>query len=874
MQRTWAFMLVASTGALFGVSGASGAETLVLDTQSIWRYSLVARPPVVRVGPELKELGLNAYGGVWVAAEGSKDLSPSVRSPAPPGDWTAADFDDAAWPRLAGPFFPSHRGHAYCKEVEDAGYLYFESTDPKMAVLCLRGKFSVTDPAAAGEMRLAVAYRGGMAVYLNGREIARANIPQAEKDRGIEAVADDYPNEAFVKPDGQPISWGFGDPQRCVTQLKSRVRRLEGVVLPANLLRKGVNVLALEAHRAPYAQCLDGKTDRGKGYVINWVPMGVTEVKLTAGGSGVTPNVGRPAGLNVWTPETGVRVRPTDCGDPCEASRPLRLSGARNGAFSGQVVAGAADALRDLKAVPGELTGPGTIPASAVQVRYAVRDPDTGLAYEVLSPTAPTEVVPEKGGGALLPVWITVAVPRDAKPGDYRGSVRVTAAGATDVTVPVELRVSDFVLPDSKEFVTHVGLTQSPESVALRYKAPLWSNEHWRLIERSFELLGQAGADDLYLTALRRTHFGNEHGMIRWIKSGNTLTPDLSIAEKYIDLAVKHLGKVPVVCLYAWEPYTGGSYLGGQARAGSGMLYTVFDPATGRTEEAEGPTWGAPEVRSFWKPVFDGLRDILKKRGMENSLMVGVAGDQRPNRATVDDLVAIAPQAKWVVHTHSFTDRLFTQPVGYIADVWNAPVAPDPAVKRLYGWQNPLLRATFPRAGSNTVGDIRTGSPLGQYRVALEGMNAAGIHGFGRMGADFWNVLTGKDTRNTYTGDIFNILGRYPESSWAQLYLGNSTPYVLAPGPDGALATVRFEMIREGAQETECRIFLEKALVDPAHRAQLGEDLARRCQDALDDRTRAILLARTSWYFYSNWPARNERLYALAAEAAKRLGGG
>jgi len=28
-------------------------------------------------------------------------------------------------------------------------------------------------------------------------------------------------------------------------------------------------------------------------------------------------------------------------------------------------------------------------------------------------------------------------------------------------------------MPDPKRFVTHVGLTQSPESVALRYKVPI-----------------------------------------------------------------------------------------------------------------------------------------------------------------------------------------------------------------------------------------------------------------------------------------------------------------------------------------------------------------------------------------------------------------
>ncbi|MBM4040328.1 MAG: hypothetical protein FJ290_17615 [Planctomycetes bacterium] len=835
----------------------------ILNNASVWRCCFVTRRPVVRVGGEVKEVLLHGYSGVWMVAEGGKELMPAMESAAPPPEWTRPDFDDQAWPRLPGPFFPSHRGHAYCKEVEDAGYLFFEGAYPTLAAICLRGKFLVPDPAAATDLKLSLAYRGGVVAYLNGQEIARANIPEVERARAIEALAEDYPREVFVKEDGKLISWGFGDPVKCHAQLQKRIRTLSDVAVPARLLRKGVNILAIEAHRAPYHEAIMGQGRSARGYDINWVTVGVTRVELT-GGPGVTPNIARPAGIQVWNQDTGARTKASDYGDPCEPLGPIRLAGARNGSFSGAVSVGSPEPLRGLKAAASDLSGPGAIPASAVQVRYAAADKEAGLAFEVL--------VPEPPADAVVPVWVTARVPRDAKPGDYKGSLTISAEGAKTVTVPIELRVSEWTLPEPKEFRSHVGLTQSPESVALRYKVPLWSPEHWKLLDRSFELLGQAGADDVFITALRRTHFGNEHAMVRWVRRPvGSPKPDLSIAEKYLDLAIKHLGKVPVVCLYCWEPYTGSHYAGRVSKESRGMLYTVVDPATGRLEEAEGPKWGTLEVREFWKPVFDGMRDILKKRGLEGSLMVGVAGDSQPNKDAVEDLRAVAPEAKWVVHSHSRADKLFGQPVGYLADVWGSPIAPDPAQTRLYGWKAEFLRTTFPREGSNTVKPLRTWSPLVQYRLALEGMSAAGLHGFGRMGADFWDVLDPKDPlRSTYSRSL-NLLGRYPESNWAQLYLGNSTPYVLVPGPQGALATARFEMIREGAQDVETRIFLEKALLDPASRARLGDGLAQRVQQVLDDRVRAVLLGRTSWLLFAGAQERLDRLYALAGEVAARL---
>ena len=82
-------------------------------------------------------------------------------------------------------------------------------------------------------------------------------------------------------------------------------------------------------------------------------------------------------------------------------------------------------------------------------------------------------------------------VPADAAPGVYEGKLSVS--GPKPTQVPIRLKVVDWKLPDPKDYVTHMGIIQSPETVAMKYKVPLWSEKHWKLIEKSFQHLGEIG---------------------------------------------------------------------------------------------------------------------------------------------------------------------------------------------------------------------------------------------------------------------------------------------------------------------------------------------------------------------------------------------
>jgi len=428
-----AFVLAAGMGLAWGQDTAAPAappRTVVLDTFGNWRMYAKLAPPVLANGETV------SLKYIWLNYE----------TPEPAEGWMKPEFDDYSWSQ---------------------GSLRRLVKTRLTATGCLRGKFMVTDPGAVNDLKLSVSYRGGLIVYMNGEEVRREHI---EKDK---TVAEGAPGEE---------------------------RSLEDLTIPKGLLKKGVNVLGLEAVRTAYPEpSKDGKYDTLVCEII--------QVRLTASdGSGLAPNTVRPQGFQVWNADPLVGDFDLDFGNPCEALRAVRIEGARNGQFTGKVVVGSTEAIKRLKVTPGALKcDGGSIAAGNVHIRYGIvwGDQDLNIAsgskdnmrrpYTAFQhllgalsdePLETFEVkVPEfkqswktirhvagqpmPVAGATVPVWITVKVPADAKAGVYTGEVTIEATGEKAVVVPVEMRVADYVLPDTQDYRTWVDVIECPDTSAL-----------------------------------------------------------------------------------------------------------------------------------------------------------------------------------------------------------------------------------------------------------------------------------------------------------------------------------------------------------------------------------------------------------------------
>lgn len=863
--------------------------TVILDTTGFWRLRYTLLRPAFRVGEaiETSKIGYDTA--------------------LPPANWRSPDFDDSGWRRAPGQPLPPLKSSWAPNFTHNAGFLNTDMSSPSLALIAVRGKFKITNPARVRRLSLSVEYRGGVAIYINGKQLVRAHLPA---DGDMRTLADDYPIEAWLDAKGQPLTANRGekDPEN-LRRWDLRTRKVENIPIPAAMLRRGVNVLAIEVHRSAYPkEAIDKITAANprNWAARNWSTCGLRYARMTSSAaSGIVPNVARPDGMQVWDSDQMQPDFDLDWGDPLEPLEPIRIVAARNGSFSGKVVVGDTRDIKALAASVSDLTSAdgATIAAANVLVRYAAligATSETGAAshyraspgrFDALLGDPPAVVPvrrkkpdractalkrpgqPEERFGAVQPIWLTVHVPRDAAPGSYSGTLRISAAGRKTVSVPINVEVEDFTLPDPADYRTVVDLVHSPESVALQYGAKIWSDRHLALLAGSQKLLGRIGNWTMYVHLIAHSNMGNSQSIIRWTATAaGGYTPDFSAFDKYLDVVVRNMGKPKIVALYIWD------YNVAKRKA---VPVTSIRTPGGKAETIYLPMYDTPRGAAIWKPVADHIAKQLKAYGLDGAAMFGPIADSAPPKAVAANLEKVfGNNIKWMRQGHSMRRNIQGYPIGYQAVVWTPSWPNSPLAKSMMGWNRKDVVVQFMRSGVET--------PLTIPRLLGE-MNIIGQQrGFGRIGADFWPVLVHADRRGRKSRK--DLIGRYPDSSWRNLEW--MTRFMLAPGPDGVVSTSRYEMMCEGIQECQARITVAKALLD----GKISGDLAARARAVLADRLAATITAMDNhlnsglmplaghswwstpgqvgyqWFIGSGWQDRSAELYAIAGEVSRAIG--
>ncbi|PCJ57379.1 MAG: hypothetical protein COA79_16050 [Planctomycetota bacterium] len=894
---------------LFSFTYLGAEDIMLLGAGSKWKQAFVMFPPAVSEASAKtagKATDLAARQGML-----KKRIKQGLVTKDLPSNWMQVDFDDSGWINRAGLTFVNgdHRVTLRSSLAYIRGVDYFPA---EMGLLALRGTFTVIDPKKINSLICNLSFRGGYVLYLNGKEIKREFLPAGKISQ--QTPSSDYDLNAFIAKSKRGRLGALAFYTHATDAHKpfweKRERKSKAISIDIALLKKGVNHIALEIHRSEYPiECKSKKnmTKRGK---LAFGTVGLAEFSLKADTvkENVISGTERPAGFQLWNANACDIVRTTDYGNPSDAIHPIKIAAASNGQFHGQVVLSSTKEIKGLKVELSDLKSiNGTIVKTALQVRYGAINPthtnlgnkrDNGYGgkrYDLLLSNAPKALPfakvtlkdyqinyrknlglkPNITPACAVPIWIFVKTTKANKAGNYIGSLKISASGMKTVTVPLEIHVAAFNLPDMKDFVAPLNLWQSPDSLAKFYQVEMWSEKHWALIDASLKLMGEMGNIALQFPLFAESALGNPHSMIRWKKIGEgKYEYDFSIFDRYLKTALKYHSKerLKILSLRVWgyevavNPKT-------KVRA-DGAKVSLVDKS-GKLSLMNLPKiFESKEVEALLTPLLRQTRDRIKALGLEKLICYGNGGDRSPLAEQVAMLDRILPGTPWVRDSHFPAKGVGGAKVRATTLVWGGTI-PNPKKKRLYGWdfKPDYMAMNFNRAGTECLRLNGSPSPW-SFRMWMESTLTCGRNGNGRVGLDFFKFkmdykkLWGgeRPKSEVYGGSGGTLFGSYPSSSVYQIGLGNSTTDLVAPGPKGPVTTARFENARSGNQEAEARIIIEKALVA----GKLPAALSKKCQEFLDERTNALRMwalnnGAISWG-QLNWFQSTLNLYTLAGE--------
>lgn len=543
----------------------------------------------------------------------------------------------------------------------------------------------------------------------------------------------------------------------------------------------------------------------------------------------------KPA-LEVFAASDAVRVFEDGYGRPEKPLPEVRVFGLRNETISAQCVVQAHEDLKGLSVAVSPLKrreGTAVIPAENVEWNFVrgifiekntrkVRPSDLVRPAPALFPDClddARECPVTKG--SLKSVYLTIRIPRDAEPGEYRGEV-IATSGGTRVSLPVLLEVCPLALPDER----HVMVTEWFSTGRFKQFHGIDSRDS----DQFFKML-RVYADNM--AEHRQNVFRVSLDLIKSTRaSDGKLRFDFSrfdrFAQVFWDTRRMDRLEAGFVARFGQGGWSSSEVLLSD--------FSVQDEATGQTKRIAG--------KDFLPRLLPALVKHLREKGWLEKTLFHIADEPSdhnimPWREASDFVHRCAPELRRLdaIETTHCQGRL---------EVW------IPKLDHLATWESAYEEAR--RQGNElwfyTVGIFQGGSlpnktvdvPLIESRL-LHWLN----YRYGLKGYLHWGF-------NSWTNDPWNAPGQHNGDGW-HVY----------PAKSGLLNSLRWEQMRSGLQDCECLWLLEQKL------SQIKATLSPRLSELIDPTRRGVEIASQVVPTYSDYSRDPAVLYAARRQAIEAV---
>lgn len=413
--------------------------------------------------------------------------------------------------------------------------------------------------------------------------------------------------------------------------------------------------------------------------------------------------------------------------------------------------------------------------------------------------------------GKLQNIFVKVNVPKDAEPGDYVGTVKVTCEGSDD---PLEfkytLKVQDATLPDASSFgkTFDAELWQYPYSSAEYYGVEPFSAEHFEILKPIMELYKEIGGHAITTTIVEEAWSGQTYAdpdadgghdekihypsMIRWEMDENgMMTYDFSHFDAWVEFN-QELGIGDKIVLYSIAPWHNS---------------VKYYDAQGNLQTVPASTVGQPEGNKYWRHFLNALVDHLEEKGWFDIAYMAI--DERGITHEAFDMVESVKNSKGEsLKTAGAMDRIKGDDrVALAMRIDDLNIGDFAAQDANEGYDELLkkraeagLRTTLYSCTEHYPGNFSLSNPVESYWSIVNAEKDGNTSGFLRWAYDAWvdDPLNDATHWAFEAGDCFLI---YPGADKATVEAAKAEGRELTDAEKTAKSSIRLERMAEGLRD-------------------------------------------------------------------------
>lgn len=462
--------------------------------------------------------------------------------------------------------------------------------------------------------------------------------------------------------------------------------------------------------------------------------------------------------------------------------------------------------------------GDKAIPSSAIHTRLVgrVNTPEIGPVCDPLFEVTDFEI------NKSAALYTNISIPKELAKGTYSGDVKLIVDGTEVARNSVEIEVADVTLSNVSEWDFFLNVWMNPAAIARRHNMELWSKEHLYACRPYISDLAAHGQKTVVAPICYRPTGAEIRdpypSLVEWIKRGESFEFDFEAFDKYVTLH-SELGINRAIHCYAPVQMVGDSDI---------SIIECMDAGTNERRLIEMKV-GDDEYQRVWGAFLRSFSEHLAERGWLKKTYMALGIKPEPVLARLAEFIDNYGLGIKLAHASSFDSELceiaddlslqievdsqgvteVAPPARSVLDVADL-LHPERLGSVIQGLSS-LRSTTFYVCSVPEHPNTFLRSPLVESRVlpylALQG----GFDGFMR-----WSY-------NNWSDDPFE----HPErDKWP-----TGDTFLVYPGANGPISSLRWEQLREGIQDYELAMIASSNIKTPEEMVDYEQALTLACRD-------------------------------------------